>query len=341
MRKNLYLIIATVVLLCVVFSCKTNHYDVNISDIRVGVNIKRLEKDLFETNPEDVAAMIPSLKQNNAEFVQLFSYVINAGSVDSSSFDYSLTLFCTDRLNNEVYDSVIKTFPNIISLEEKLSKAFRYYKYYFPNKMIPDIYTYVSGFNASIIIGDSVLAIGLDRYLGANSSFYPRLGIYKYLSDRMTPQNIITDCIYAWGSSEWDFADINYETDNVLAQIIHYGKLKYFEKCMLPEEEDELIFGFTTDQVKFCRNNENQMWTYLLEHDLIFSTDQFVIRKLVGESPFTSYFTNESPGQAAVWIGFRIIESYMMKNTEVKLADLMQETDIQKILSRAKYSPKK
>ena len=340
MKKNLHLIIPAIVLVFGVFSCKPRHYDVNISNIKVDIKIKRLDKDMFEINPEDIPASIPMLKQNYAGFLQLFSHVIEGGNIDYSSFDEYLTLFCTDRLNNEVYDSVIKTFPDLISLEEKLSKAFRYYKYYFPDKIIPDIYSYTSGFNSSIIVGDSVLAIGLDRYLGANSRFYPRLGIYKYISDRMTPQNIVPDCIYAWVSSEWDFSEIGYKTDNVLTELIHYGKLKYLEKCMLPTEKEELIFGFTPDQMKFCRNNENQMWAYLLEHDLLFSSDQFVIRRLIGEAPFTSYFTNESPGQAAIWIGFRIIESYMTKNQGIELPNLMQETDIQNILSKAKYSPK-
>ena len=340
MTKKFYLIILTIALAFGVFSCKTGHYDVNISNIKVDIKINRLEKDMFEINPEDIPATIPVLKQNYAGFLQSFGYVINAGDIDNNLFDENFALFCTDRLNNEVYDSVIKIYPDLNSLEEKLSKAFRYYKYYFPDKTIPNIYTCISGFNASIIMDESVLAIGLDKYLGANSKFYPMLGIYKYISDRMAPQNIVPDCIYAWGTSEWDFSDIEYETDNVLTEMIHYGKLKYFEKCMLPAEKEELIFGFTPDQMKFCRNNENQMWTYLLEHDLLFSSDQFIIRKLMGESPFTSYFTNESPGQAAIWIGFRIIESYMMKNPAIKLSDLMQETDIQIILGKAKYSPK-
>ena len=337
MRKNICLLI---ILTISVFSCRSGHYNVNISNIKVDIKIKRLEKDLFETSPENLPAAIPVIKQNYSRFLQLFSHVINTGNIDNSLFSNYLTQFRTDILNNEVYDSVIKTFPNLTFLEEKLSKAFRYYKYYFPDKIIPDVYTCMSGFNASIILGDSVLAIGLDRYLGANSEFYPRLGIYKYLSDRMTPQNIVHDCVYSWISSEWDFSDIGYETVNVLTEIIHYGKLKYFQKCMLPSEKEELIFGFSPDQMKFCRNNEGQMWTYLLEHDLLFSTDHLVIRRLTGESPFTSYFTNESPGRAAVWIGFRIIEAYMMKNQGVKLTDLMQETDIQKILGKAKYSPK-
>jgi hypothetical protein len=64
-----------------------------------------------------------------------------------------------------------------------------------------------------------------------------------------------------------------------------------------------------------------------------------MIRKLTDEAPFTSYFTSESPGRAAVWLGFRIIEAYMMKNPEVSLEALMRETDIQWILEKAKYNP--
>ena len=199
-------------------------------------------------------------------------------------------------------------------MKNDLNLAFRHYLYYFPEKNVPAVYTCITGFNNSIITGDSILGIGLDRYLGADCKYYPMLEIYNYMSARMTPENIVPDCMYGWGASEWDFDFLKYPADNVLTEMIHQGKLKYFQKCMLPETSDELIFGFNPDQMKFCRNNERQMWEYLIENDLLFSTDQFTIRKLTGEAPFTSYFTNESPGKAAVWLGFRIVESYMMKN---------------------------
>ncbi|HBC79027.1 MAG TPA: gliding motility protein GldB, partial [Bacteroidales bacterium] len=77
----------------------------------------------------------------------------------------------------------------------------------------------------------------------------------------------------------------------------------------------------------------------LIENDLIFKTDQFTIRKLVGEAPFTSYFTNESPGRAAVWLGFRIVESFMNKNRGRDLELLMNNTNVQEILEKAKYDP--
>jgi hypothetical protein len=132
---------------------------------------------------------------------------------------------------------------------------------------------------------------------------------------------------------------MDYPVDNVLSGMIHEGKLRYFEKCMIPEVNDTLLFGFTGDQMKFCRNNENQMWMYMIENDLLFSTDKFVIRKLTGEAPFTTYFTNESPGKAAVWQGFRIIESFMSKNKNVSLAEMMSNTDVQSLLDGAKYKP--
>ena len=66
----------------------------------------------------------------------------------------------------------------------------------------------------------------------------------------MTPENIVPDCMYGWGASEWDFSALKYPADNVLAEMIHEGKLKYFEKCMLPETTDETNLWF------YCRSDE-------------------------------------------------------------------------------------
>jgi hypothetical protein len=333
----------TIVLLTTILvsteSCKKNHYKVDTAGISSKIEVKRLEKDLFSINPDQVISSVPALQKKYKGFLQLFSYVINTGDIKEASFGDFLLRFCTDKQNVDVYSLTAKKFPEIVTIEKGLQDAFRNYLFYFPEKKVPGVFTCITGFNNSIITGDSVLGISLDRYLGTDCEYYPMLEIYKYISARMTPENIVPDCMYAWGASEWVIDSMNYSSDNVLAEIIHNGKLKYFEKCMLPEIPDELLFGFTPDQMKFCNNNENQMWTYLIEHDLLFSTDQFTIRKLTGEAPFTSFFTNESPGRAAIWLGFRIVESYMMKNPSATLKDLMNSTDIQGILEKAKYNP--
>ncbi len=225
-------------------SCRRDHYKVNTSSINVNIGIKRLEKDMFSISPEKIAESVPVLREKYSGFLQYFSYVIKTGDINEPSFGDMLVRFCTDRLNNEVYDSVMKVFPEVSGIENGLEDAFRHYIYYFPERKVPSVYTCITGFNYSIIASDSILGISLDRYLGAHSRYYPQLGIYSYISARMTPLNVVPDCMYGWADSEWIFDSTGYAVDNVLSRMIHYGKLKYFEKCMLPDEPDELIFGF-------------------------------------------------------------------------------------------------
>lgn len=296
--------------------------------------------DLFSANPAKLKESIPSLRTRYDGFLKYFGYVINIGEESDSSWTDGLTRFCTDKMNNQVYNVTIEKYLDVLDVEKQLTSAFKYYRYYFPGKKIPGIYTYISGFNNSIITADSVLGIGLDKYLGSENKFYPSLGIYKYQAAKMNSNNIVPDCMYAWATTEWNFKDIGYRDDNVLSEIIHEGKLLYFVKSMLPELQENLVFGFTPEQLKFCMNNEGQMWQYLVENNLLFSTDQLTKRKLINEAPFTSYFTKESPGKAATWLGFRIIDLYMQNSKGLTLGIMMKETDIQGILEKARYSPK-
>ncbi len=340
MKVRISLIRALLICVPLLIACKRDPYTVDISSVRLSIEIRRLEKDMFSLEPSAIKENVQALKVKYGTFLTMFSSVINTGDINDPSFGDFLAQFCTDRLNNEVYSRVMEMYPDVIELKSGLEKAFRHYLYYFPGKSAPSVITCITGFNSSIIAGDSVLGIGLDRYLGSDCKYYPQLQIYKYLAARMNPRNIIPDCMYAWAASEWPFDSIRYASDNVLSHIIHEGKLKYFQRCMLPQTGDTLIFGFNKDQMTFCNNNESQMWVYLVENDLLFSTDQFTIRKLTGEAPFTTYFTNESPGRAAVWLGFRIVESYMLKNPDVELRDLMTDGGVQKILEKAKYNPR-
>jgi hypothetical protein len=145
--------------------------------------------------------------------------------------------------------------------------------------------------------------------------------------------------MYAWASTEWDFRDFDYGTKTLLNTMLHEAKLVYFTKRMIPSVADTILFGFTDNQLSFCREGEAIIWEYLISNDLLFSTESFMIRKFTGEAPFTSYFTEDSPGRAVVWTGFRIIERFMRNNPDVTLQELMEMSDCQAILTGAKYKP--
>ncbi len=152
----------------------------------------------------------------------------------------------------------------------------------------------------------------------------------------MRPEKIPSDLVRFWLFGEFQFND---SIDNLLNNMIYEGMLMYLTKRLLPEQPDSLIFGFTPDQMQWCNRNEEQMWAHLVEHKLLFSTEQFTINQFVGEAPFTKAFTNESPGKASIWLGYRIVSRFMNRNKDYSLSMLMNETDYLSILSRSGYNP--
>jgi hypothetical protein len=112
----------------------------------------------------------------------------------------------------------------------------------------------------------------------------------------------------------------------------------YAVRKLLPETPDSLLFGYTPEQFRWCQNNADIMWMSLIENKLLFSTDELTIIKFINPAPF-SFFTNEAPGRAAVWLGYKIITSYMKRNRNVTFEELLLDNDYQKILTQAKFKP--
>ena len=79
--------------------------------------------------------------------------------------------------------------------------------------------------------------------------------------------------------------------------------------------------------------------SHLVEEKLLFSSDPLVIRKLVEDAPYTSYYTTESPGRAAVWQGWQIIRAFAEENRDLSLHQIMSERDYQEVLRLSRYHP--
>ena len=319
------------------FSCNQTSRDADISDIKVNISIKRFEKDLFEADPSQIENLIPVLKKKYGRFFQIFNHrLIGIGSDKNPDYPKYLQEFMTDYLNFQIYERTIEAFPDTDFLEAELEDAFRHYHYYFPDMQIPEIVTYVSGINLSTVSDSALLGIGLDDYLGVDEPLYKQLGIYQYLIRNMYKERIATDCMHLWAMTEFPFND---SINNLVCNMIYEGSVIYFTEKMIPDAPDTLKWGFTGIETDFCRNNEKQMWSYLVENKLLFNSDRFTIDKFIREGPFTKDFSTESPARAAVWIGYNIVASYMKRHKEYGLRDLMTERDYQKILNDSFYNP--
>ncbi len=106
MKGRFFLGIILLISLSGLFSCKRNRYRVINSSVKADIEVKRLENDLFRLDPSAIKDSLPVLREKYGDFLQYFSYVIEAGDTKDTSFGDYLTAFCTDKLNNEVYAAV-------------------------------------------------------------------------------------------------------------------------------------------------------------------------------------------------------------------------------------------
>jgi hypothetical protein len=306
---------------------------------KASIKIDRFEKDLFSISLYNLADSISVLENTYADFFPLFTNkIIQIGNPGQSDFSNRLLAFVSDFTIYRVYSRVEKVFPNLDKTEEELSVAFGNYKVEFPGHPVPHIVSCISGFNQSIVITDSLIAISLDKYLGIDDEFYKLLypPVPAYMCYVMHPGKIPSDVIRAWIIGEFEYHD---SKDNLLTNMIYEGRAMYCVKQLMPAITDSLLWGYTPRQLRFCKENEKQMWTYLVEHKLLFENNKFKTGQFISEAPFTKDFSRDSPGRSAVWIGYQIVNSYMKRNGSITLNQLMNETDYLKILNTSRYNP--
>ena len=329
-------------LLLLTISCSNNRLDVDVSKIEIEpVKITRLEKEMFALDTNNIKKGTEELIKKYGNFYIHFvkGFINNAGF--DSSYEYNIKGFISDKDMKETFADCEKAYPDLAYLEADLTDAFKHYKYHFPERKTPQVVSFMSGFNYSVLYMDSTSGIGLEMYLGERSRFYDMMGqevLPMYRRRNMNQQNILPDCIRAWMSSE--FKPKQEKTD-LLSQIVQEGKNMYVTDALLTETDDTLKIGYTGKQLEWCKTNEYNMWAYFVEQKLLYSNDYTEIMKYTGDGPFTAAFNKESPSRVGNWIGWQIVRAYMNKNKEVSVAELMEENDAQKILQKSKYKPKK
>lgn len=320
-------------------SCQRSYRsaDIDISGINLTVRLERFDRDLFALNSDSLQQGYNGLRDVYGDFIDLFAaHIIRIGAPQSPLFERWLGVFRADTMIADVKHQVDSVFANTDAIDRELTDAFKRAAVYFPTSPTPRVFALISGFNVSMGVDSAALYVGLDRYLGSECPYYSMLGIPRYMQAKMSPENIAPDAVRAWLVGEFPFND---SIENFAARMMWEGAVMYAAKHLLPQCAESRLFGFSDEQMRFCRSNEDRMWTTLVEQKLLFTTNNLEINKYLGEAPFTSGFTQESPGRATVWIASRIVESYMRHKPQTTLAELMMQTDYVALLNASKYRP--
>ncbi len=332
-RISLHRYILLYILLFIV-SCKNDRRKADVFATKVNIVADRFENDLA-----DHCGDILLLQHKYGSFFDLFNYqMLRIGTPDTLLLKTRLCDFVHDADISIIYADERKMYAELSGLNEELSDAFSHYRYYFPGKVIPRVITFISGFNYAIVSADSILGIGLDMYLGSDSKYYPSLEMPMYKIRKMSREYIVADAVRGWAQSEWE---PDPSKSDFISEMVNLGKIQYFIDFMIPEVNDTIKFGYTQKQLEWCNSNEQMIWSFFIEHKLLFSTEASLTGKFVNDGPSTNGFPKESPGNLGAWIGYRIVKAYMNKHSEISLSQLMDENDTRKIFRESGYKPAK
>ncbi|MBD1393056.1 gliding motility lipoprotein GldB [Mucilaginibacter glaciei] len=330
---------------CLLFTACSHKNKVDVSNIAVDVKIERFDHDFNQLKTKPITPQIAILQKEYGVFYNDFiERVIKLGSTADTNYYKNLRDVFAGTAYSDLKHDVDALYPNTNKQDAELTDAFRRIKYYYPEKKLPRIYAYISGFQAQVSLGDGYFAVGLDLFLGADSRFYKSPALVEtfpmYISRRFTPDNITPRVIE--GIAREDMFPEPDENKSLLSKMVYNGKIMYFMDQVLPDLADSTKIGFTAKQIKWCDDYKGNIWRYFLEENLLYETDYQKIQKYLNEAPFTPGLgaDNESAPKLAVWTGWQIVKQYMEKHPNVTLPQLMTDNDAQKILNEAKYRPK-
>ena len=337
MRIQLFRFALLLSLTALINGCQSGTQSPDVSHIEINPELIRFEKILREIDTNDLQREVDAISTNYADFTDVFFYQIIADPRRADDVYESAKVHLKDTFITGLYADCENEFGSFGPYEESLLQALKYFHHYFPQFPVPDIYTCVSGFEVgAFTIGNNLLGIGLEFYLGADYPKYDPTLFPEYIRRTMDKEHLVAKTIQSLIANYLGEA----RGTQLLDFMIRNGIELYIKKKLLPESPDEIIHEFTKDQMTWLENNESQIWAHLLEEELLHSTNYRQFQKLISPSPNAPNMPPEAPGRVANWIGYQIIDSYIKRHSEVSLIDLLTFENAQKILAESRYKPR-
>ena len=315
-----YLIFLLAILL---FSCdKQSKVEKAVQEIPIEIKVTRFDQEFFESKPTD----LPLLKQK-------YPYFFDTATPN----DYWI-----EKMNNPdwrgLYNESQKNYKDFNNEITEIEELFKHIKYYFPQVVVPSVYTLIADVNpnSKAIYANNKLLIALEMYLGKDCKYYQPFP--EYQKANFEPRQMMPDIVQSFA-----FAVLPQSSNTLLSQMIYHGKEMYLKDILLPSYTDAEKIGYTPNQIQFCQENEQYIWTQFVEEKMIYSSDTKLASRFITVAPFSKFYLeidNETPGRIGQWVGWQIVKSFVENNPNVSVKELLK-MDAKELFEKSKYKPKK
>ncbi len=299
----------------------------------IPVKICRFDTDIYQyiRNESDEKSL-----EKDSPFLNIYGEnIIGIGKVDSTGFYERLKSFFSEPTLMGMYKDEQHFFLNTEEYEKELSIGFRILLNKFPEIKLPQIGMHVSGLNQNIIVTDSFLSLSADKYLGSDYPLYQQF-FYDYQLKLMSPERVVPDYLLGFLMSRFIFKG---NEDVLLDRMLYEGKLRYILSLLLPERQIWESVAYSEEEWNWCVKNEDKIWKTILQQKQLYTQDYLITSQYINEAPHTTPLTASSPGRVGIWVGYRIISSYMENNMEISVSELLKKNNYLEILKESKYKP--
>lgn len=172
-----------------------------------------------------------ALQQMNTGYPQqtrtLIEDVLRIGQVNDPEINVKFLNFFQDTTLQILIADAEREYANMDDVDRDLTEAFARLQTMLPGIEIPQIYAQIGSLDQSIIVGNGILGISLDKYMGRNYPLYLR-ETYGYTDEQrrmMTREYIVPDCIGFFLLSLYPMP-----YDHELTQLerdVHFGKVQW------------------------------------------------------------------------------------------------------------------
>ena len=295
-----------------------------------GVKVARYDRLQYEATTMN---SFSALQKMNLAFPQvtklLIEDVLELGTVGEPDINERLCTYYADTTLQHLMNDVMVCYEDVSDLEKGLTAGFRQLKKWLPELVVPQVYTQISALNQSVVVGDSLLGISLDKYLGADYPLYRRY-YYPYQCRSMVRERILTDGFAFYLMGQYPFGwHLGHRT--LLDVLMYRGKIYWVVNRLLDGISVEDMLGYTDEEKDWCKDNRQKLWKWLLTGGLLSSTDPMLVRAFTHAEPGLSFEGKPVPPVVGVWLGIRLVDSYMKQHSRTDVAQLLGQSDFSDI----------
>ena len=191
-----------------------------------------------------------------------------------------------DTIQIMLQNEVNKIFPTLRNIEKEAENIFKHLIYNFPSIKVPKFLTLINNvdYQNKVIFSDTIVLISLDTFLGSKNKIY--IGIPNYIKSDMDKNRFGSILVDKIASSIIKSPSSRYFLD----RIIYNGKILLLKDFVIPLSSDEIKIGYSNEQLNWAKQNEEYIWKYFIENELLFKTDDDLIDRFIIPAPFSKFY---------------------------------------------------